>query len=245
MLCPNCGAENKDGSKFCKVCGVSLNSKTVGADNSAQKNQTTINENNYSNNGSNKGSNNGNNKSVLIISITVIICVLIIAGVFVYLNTHDNGGYETVSGSASVSQDSVSSSSSSDSSSSGDSPKSSTINSGGYTYNVQGVDFVVPSSGYMRTSKALRFTYLGHNCEVERVPQYESSSYNWDLNTLTLSQDYQGGLGYSLVVNNHPWMGIKVYKGGNWYHISMNTDDPSQAEALLSWMNSHNTWEAP
>lgn len=220
MICPNCGSENNDKSKFCKKCGSSLKNDK----NSFNADGGTVNNAKESSNTSN----------ILIISITVIICLLIVAGAFVYLNAFN----QSSDSSSSISDSSSNVVSTSDSS-------SSTINSDGYSYNVQGVNFIVPNSGYMRTSDALRFTYNGHNCEVERVPEYEVSSSNWDLNSIALSQDYQGGEPYLLIVNNHPWIGIKIQKGGHWYHISMNTDDVNEAESLLSWMNEHNTWSAP
>lgn len=72
MICPNCGAEDKNGSKFCKKCGTPLTSEK----NTPHKNQD---------NTQSKMNNN-----VLIIAIAAVICVAIIAGAFVLTNTNSN-----------------------------------------------------------------------------------------------------------------------------------------------------------
>lgn len=72
MICPNCGAEDKNGSKFCKKCGTPLTSEK----NTPHKNQD---------NTQSKMNNN-----VLIIAVAVVICVAIIAGAFVLTNTNSN-----------------------------------------------------------------------------------------------------------------------------------------------------------
>ena len=62
---------------------------------------------------------------------------------------------------------------------------------------------------------------------------------------MTFSKNYQDGEPYELIVNNHPWIGVKVKKGGKWFHISMNINDVNEAEKLVDWMSQHNTWNAP
>lgn len=224
MICPNCGSENKDSSKFCKKCGCSL--KEV-------SNENTVNNHNLE-------ETNNSSKNLIIICVTVVICSLLIAGglVFYYTDSH-NGNTVTPTNSVdnsttNTNDDNVESE-----------PKSSTINSDVYTYSVQGVDFNVPSKGHMRTSEALSFEYDGETCEVQKVPQYESSTYNHELSSVTFSKNYQDGEPYQLIVNNHPWIGVKVKKGGKWFHISMNINDVNEAEKLVDWMSQHNTWNAP
>ena len=120
-------------------------------------------------------------------------------------------------------------------------------NSNEQTYNckVNGVNFVIPSEGHNRDGVAIRFTYEGKNCEIEEVPSYEESTDTKTFYEASFSQYYQGGEPYTLVVNNHPWTGVKIYKDGKWFHISMNTDDCSEAEKLVSWMSDHNSWTGP
>ena len=72
VKCPSCGQENKDGSKFCKNCGASMGVSPSPAPVSQPK----------------------DNKNTLIICATAIICVIIIAGAFVFLNSGANGGNE-------------------------------------------------------------------------------------------------------------------------------------------------------
>ncbi len=68
MKCPSCGEENKVGAKFCKHCGARLNVNASPTPSSQPK----------------------DNKNTLIICATAIICVIIIAGAFVLLNSNDN-----------------------------------------------------------------------------------------------------------------------------------------------------------
>lgn len=72
MICPNCGAEDKNGSKFCKKCGTPLPS----GENADNKNQNNI-------------QNKSNNKT-LIIAVAAIICVAIVAGAFVLVSNNSN-----------------------------------------------------------------------------------------------------------------------------------------------------------
>ena len=69
-ICPDCGKENKEESKFCKRCGASLQGGVQPSSNSQPN----------------------DNKNTLIICATAIICVLIIAAAFVLFNSgNDNG----------------------------------------------------------------------------------------------------------------------------------------------------------
>ena len=226
MICPNCGFENNDSAKFCKKCGTSL------------KEVPNINEENIQINENKKS----NSKNLIIICITVIICSILIAGCIIFININN----DTTVNSNNPNYDPTDSSSNNDSSDNNTSDTNpTTINSDVYTYNVQGVDFNVPSSGHMRTSEALSFEYNGETCEVQEVPQYEASTYNHELSSVTFSKNYQNGEPYQLIVNNHPWIGVKVEKGGKWFHISMNINDVNEAEKLVDWMSQHNTWNAP
>lgn len=69
MKCPKCGTENRDGSKFCKGCGEKLSI--------VPPTQDIVSEPKTSNN-------------TLIICITAIICVIILAGAFVFMNGGSN-----------------------------------------------------------------------------------------------------------------------------------------------------------
>lgn len=96
MKCPSCGQENNDGAKFCKHCGASLNAdvKQAPAQNVSQPKD---------------------NKNTLIICATAIICVIIIAGAFVFMsgNSEDGATVNTVQSMSNDSTDSVSEDSSS------------------------------------------------------------------------------------------------------------------------------------
>ena len=73
-ICPNCGTENVDDSQFCKKCGTSL--------------ETKIKDKVYSNpKTSSTPKSSVNTKNILIIAITAILCVAIVAGAVVYLNS--------------------------------------------------------------------------------------------------------------------------------------------------------------
>ena len=70
MKCPSCGKENKDGAKFCKNCGAKLDANVGAAPAPAPIN-----------------SQSKDSKNTLIICATAIICVMIIAGALVLLNS--------------------------------------------------------------------------------------------------------------------------------------------------------------
>ena len=91
MICPSCGKENKEGSKFCKHCGERLQVNVSPTTNSQPK----------------------DNKNTLIICATAIICVIIIAGAFVFLNSGNNEDVN-VNTVESMSNDSVSEDASND-----------------------------------------------------------------------------------------------------------------------------------
>lgn len=65
MKCSKCGHENADDAKFCQKCGSSLESKTISDNESFFK-----------------------RNKVLVIAIAAILCVAIVAGLFVYMNTN-------------------------------------------------------------------------------------------------------------------------------------------------------------
>lgn len=100
MFCPDCGAENKDNAKFCKNCGASLNkaanqdntlkSKVADSDNAQKASQV-------SSNIPQNAAKSGGNKNTLIICVTAIICVAIIAGAFLLLNSNQSSDSDTVS----------------------------------------------------------------------------------------------------------------------------------------------------
>lgn len=84
MICPECGKENKEGSKFCKNCGASLSN--VQSD-IHKENVEKVKSDAVSSLNSPKSSSSGGNKNVLIICATAIICVAIIAGALLVLNS--------------------------------------------------------------------------------------------------------------------------------------------------------------
>ena len=89
MKCPSCGSENKEGAKFCKHCGASLN---VNVSQAPAQNISQPKD----------------NKNTLIICVTAIICVIIIAGAFVFLSNGSNEDDANVNTVESMSNDSVS-----------------------------------------------------------------------------------------------------------------------------------------
>ena len=89
MKCPSCGKENNDGAKFCKHCGASLN---VNVSQAPAQNISQPKD----------------NKNTLIICVTAIICVIIIAGAFVFLSNGSNEDDANVNTVESMSNDSVS-----------------------------------------------------------------------------------------------------------------------------------------
>lgn len=88
MKCPSCGQENNDTAKFCKNCGARLNGNVspAPAQNISQPKD---------------------NKNTLIICATAIICVIIIAGAFVFLNSGNSEDGATVNTVQSMSNDST------------------------------------------------------------------------------------------------------------------------------------------
>ncbi len=100
VFCPDCGAENKDNAKFCKNCGASLNkaanqdntlkSKVADSDNAQKASQV-------SSNIPQNATKSSGNKNTLIICVTAIICVAIIAGAFILLNSNQSSDSDTVS----------------------------------------------------------------------------------------------------------------------------------------------------
>lgn len=68
IKCPSCGEENKEGSKFCKHCGATLQTNVQTPASPQPK----------------------DNKNTIIICATAIICVIIIAAAFVFLSGNNN-----------------------------------------------------------------------------------------------------------------------------------------------------------
>ena len=89
MKCPKCGTENKDTAKFCKGCGEKLKPSSS-QDTSSQVMSSPV----------NSASEPKGNKKLLIICATAIICVIIIAGAFLALNSSENSGISSNANSA-------------------------------------------------------------------------------------------------------------------------------------------------
>lgn len=134
MKCPECGSENKDDAIFCKICGTSLKIKNkdeniVKFENESLKenneekivNSETkpLKESSISNRSNEKSDKSGGSKNTLIICATAIICVLIVAGAFLILNTDllSNSNNEVSDNITDANQTNVSQSSDSSSSS--------------------------------------------------------------------------------------------------------------------------------
>ena len=78
MKCPSCGAKNKDGMKFCKICGASLETT----------NNNTILEDDYLSNIKGKDtqySNKNSGKGIVILIISIIVVLLAIGGCILFL----------------------------------------------------------------------------------------------------------------------------------------------------------------
>ena len=120
VKCPSCGSENNDSAKFCKNCGenlqVSSSQDKSSQDTSTQNTSAQI----------IPSSEPKSNKNLLIICATAVICVIIIAGAFLALNS-SNSGISDNANSAMGLDDSGSSS------------------SGYYQYNFQGYTFNIPT----------------------------------------------------------------------------------------------------
>ena len=104
VFCPNCGAENNDTAKFCKNCGSSLSGGNPIKDNyvatgnapSAQSGNSNFNSN------SNNSNSKSDNKNLIIISLTIIICALLIAGALVMFSGNGGDDDSALSDSASL-----------------------------------------------------------------------------------------------------------------------------------------------
>ncbi len=102
VFCPDCGAENKDDAKFCKNCGASLNKNVHKENVDTLKSKVTDSANDQgasqvSSNIPQNGAKSSGNKNTLIICVTAIICVAIIAGAFILLNSNQTSDSDTVS----------------------------------------------------------------------------------------------------------------------------------------------------
>lgn len=76
MKCPNCGSLNSDNAKFCKRCGNSLQHETLANQFNNDSNVNNVNED--------------KSKNILIICVAAVICVLIVAGAFIYVNYNND-----------------------------------------------------------------------------------------------------------------------------------------------------------
>ena len=85
VKCPSCGSENNDSAKFCKNCGENLQVSSS-QDKSSQDTSTRNTSAQIS-----PSSEPKSNKNLLIICATAVICVIIIAGAFLALNSSNSG----------------------------------------------------------------------------------------------------------------------------------------------------------
>lgn len=92
MICPECGKENKDGSKFCKNCGASLSDVQ---NNIHKENVEKVQSDAKTSPSVAVSDKSSGNKNTLIICVTAIICVAIIAGALLLLNS-DGGANDVV-----------------------------------------------------------------------------------------------------------------------------------------------------
>lgn len=76
MKCPNCGSLNSDNAKFCKRCGNSLQQETLANQFNNDSNVNNVKED--------------KSKNILIICVAAVICVLIVAGAFIYVNYNND-----------------------------------------------------------------------------------------------------------------------------------------------------------
>lgn len=77
MKCPNCGSLNAADAKFCKKCGNKLQTESLA--------YSSVNKAPVNNAESDKS------KNILIICVAAVICVLIVACAFIYVNGNDDG----------------------------------------------------------------------------------------------------------------------------------------------------------
>lgn len=96
MKCPHCNTLNKEGAKFCKNCGKPINNESL-----AYKDKFGDSKVNNSTPVSSESSKS--NSNILIICVTVIICAVIIAGAFVYINSNDSNAIDNSNNGESVS----------------------------------------------------------------------------------------------------------------------------------------------
>lgn len=82
MKCPNCGSLNSDNAKFCKRCGNSLQQETLA--------------NQFNNNSNVNNVSEDKSKNILIICVAAVICVLIVAGAFIYINGSNGDNVDDV-----------------------------------------------------------------------------------------------------------------------------------------------------
>ena len=74
IKCPNCGEENGEGAKFCKKCGVALESQHSSSD----KGSSIFSDE--------PKTQSKSRKNIIVIGVVAVLCVAAIAGAFLYLN---------------------------------------------------------------------------------------------------------------------------------------------------------------
>lgn len=85
MKCPSCNTENNDSAKFCKKCGTALNNNTINHENMIKSMSKDKSDN-----------------TTKIIIVALIIVAIVLAGVFIYLQT--SGHQDSQAQNASASQ---------------------------------------------------------------------------------------------------------------------------------------------
>lgn len=84
MKCPSCNTENNDSAKFCKKCGTALNNNTINHENMIKSMSKDKSDN-----------------TTKIIIVALIIVAIVLAGVFIYLQTSGHNDSQTQNASAS------------------------------------------------------------------------------------------------------------------------------------------------
>ena len=84
MKCPSCNTENNDSAKFCKKCGTALNNNTINHENMIKSMSKDKSDN-----------------TTKIIIVALIIVAIVLAGVFIYLQTSGHNDSQAQNASAS------------------------------------------------------------------------------------------------------------------------------------------------
>ena len=114
-----------------------------------------------------------------------------------------------------------------------------------YSVSIGGESFTLPSDFNQKDTNFYEFTFNGQECEIGLTELNEANTATKTFSSTTLSQDYQGAVGYVLDNNGDVWTGIKIGRGNKCFCIAMNTDNLADAEELFAWMSNHNTWSSP